>query len=187
MSTKGVHFLALDSAKRRLAELDEQYKEVSRQLDEAIKMGDLRENAEYDIAKANKNRIAKERDELIPVLTMPVVRSNDNLDIIEEGSIIYLRIHSQTSDPVPVGTPEFEALKTQPAEFEGLLMFGGTLNYQEFMEHKALSTSSAVGKFILGKPSGDYSVPVMSGYVNITVRKEKSNVSASDLYCNVSV
>lgn len=185
MSTNGVHFLAFDKAKARLAETEEEYKAASQQLDEALKMGDLRENAEYDVAKDAVARIARMRDELSPVVTMPVVRSNDNVSIIEEGSVVHLIVHSITPTPVKPGSDEFEAAKNGAAEFEGVLMFGATLNIHELLVDNALAADTPIGRFLVGRQPGDYSVPVPAGYANITATKLSSKTTVGDLYCKM--
>lgn len=186
MESKGVHFMALDSAKHRLAAVEEEYKEVARQLDEAVKMGDLRENSEYDAAKEAMSRVVRVRDELQPVVTMPVVRSNDNISVIEEGSVVRLNVWSITPSPITPGSPEFEALKQSGScDFDGIMMFGATLEVHELMADKALASDTPIGKFILGKQPGDYSVPVPAGHANITVQKLPSQTSVEELYCNL--
>lgn len=185
MATNGVHFMALDKARSRLAATEEEYKAASKQLDEAIKMGDLKENAEYDAAKASVAKIAKERDELMPVTVMPVVRSNDNISIIEEGSIIHLVIYSITQLPVKPGTSEFQTIKSQTPVFDGVLMYGATLRLHELLVDNALASDTPVGEFILGKQPGDYSIAVPAGFANVTVEKLKSDTKPEELYCKL--
>ena len=188
MNHNGVHFMALDSAKRRLAEVEGEYKEIARQLDEAVKMGDLSENSEYDAAKEAMSRVVKVRDELQPVVTMPVIKSNDNISVIEEGSVIKLNLWSVSPSPVTPGSKEFDMLKnTDACVFEGVLMFGATLEVHELLSDKALSTDTPIGKYILGKQSGDYSVPVPAGYANITVTKLTNRTDVGDLFCTLCV
>ena len=185
MATNGVHFMALDKARGRLAETEEEYKRASHQLDEAIKMGDLSENAEYDAAKASVAKIAKERDELLPVVAMPVVKSNDNISIIEEGSVVRVTIYSITPSPVKPGTAAFNQLKEGKPAFDGLLMYGATLRVHELLVDKALSAETPIGKFLLGKQPGEYSVAVPAGFANISVEKLPSTTSVDDLYCEL--
>lgn len=185
MASKGVHFMALDSAKARLAASEGEYKQASQQLEEAVKMGDLRENAEYDIAKAAVQRVARERDALTPVITMPLVKSNDNISIIEEGSVIHLVIHNITPAPVSPGTKEFEELKSCQPAFEGTLMYGATLDIHELLTDSALSTDTAIGTSIYGKQPGDYSVAVPAGFANLTVEKLLSSTKLEELGCKL--
>lgn len=185
MAVNGVHFMALDKARSRLAATEEEYRKASHQLDEAIKMGDLRENAEYDAAKAAVARIAKERDELVPVTAMPVVKSNDNISIVEEGSVVHVVIHSITPSPVKPDSPEFKALKEKEPAFEGVLMYGATLNIHELLVDNALAVDTPIGQFILGKQPGDYSVAVPAGFANITVEKLSADTNPEELFCKV--
>lgn len=186
MESKGVHFMALDSAKQRLATVEEEYKEVARQLDEAVKMGDLRENSEYDAAKEAMSRVVRVRDELQPVVTMPVVKSNDNISVIEEGSVVQLSVWSITPSPVTPGSAEFESLKQSGVcAFEGIMMFGATLEVHELLVDKALASDTPIGKFILGKQPGDYSIPVPAGYANITATKLTNKTAVENLYCKL--
>lgn len=185
MATNGIHFLALDKAKLKLAAADEEYKVASIQLDEAVKMGDLSENAEYDAARATVAKIATIRNELSPVVTMQVVKSNDNISLVEEGSILHILIHSVTPTPVKPGSPEFEAAKAGPPEFEGVLMFGATLSIHELLTDCALSSDTPIGRFLLGKQPGDYSIQVPAGYANITAIKLSNKTDADALYCRL--
>lgn len=185
MATNGVHFMAIEKARERLAASEGEYISAVQQLDEAIKMGDLRESSEYDAAKAAVARIAKERDALQPVLSMPVIKANDNIPAIAEGSIVHIKIYSVTSEPVTPSTPQFEQEKQKPVVFEGVLMYGATLEIHELMADKALSASTPIGKFLLGKQPGDYSVAVPAGFANISVEKLSSNTKASELFCEV--
>lgn len=181
----GIHFMALDGIRSRLAETEQEYQQASQQLDEALKMGDLRENAEYDMAKSTLSRVAMLRDELSPALTMAPVKSNDNVRVIEEGSIIELTVWSLTPNPLPTTSPRFQELKQGEPEFKGILMFGATLRIHELLTDKALATDTAVGRFIVGKQPGDYSVPVPGGFANITVEKLQSTTGREELYCEM--
>ena len=182
-----VHFLALAGAQAKLAETEQEYKRASQQLDEAIKLGDLRENSEYEAAKASVQRIANERDLLSPVLQLPVVKAPDGLDVLQEGAVIKLTVHNVTPSPVTPGTAEFEELQKAPPSFEGILMFGGTLEHQELMADCALDVSTPVGMFLTGKRPGSYSVQVPAGFANITVVKLKSEIPEGGLYAKCAL
>lgn len=185
MANNGVHFMAVEKARARLSESELEYSEARQQLDEAIKMGDLRESSEYDAAKAAVARIAKERDALQPVLLMPVVRANDNIPIITEGSVVEVVIYSVTNAPVEPGTDQFMQEKNKDPLFRGILMYGATLEVHELLADKALSSDTPIGKFLLGKQPGDYSVAVPAGFANISVNKLSTNTKVSELYCEV--
>lgn len=185
MSMQGIHFLGLDNARSRLRDVENRYEEASVRLDEAIKLGDLRENSEYDIAKELSRKLTAEMDELSSAILLPVVRSSDNVPTIEEGSVVEVTVHSVTKSPIPVGSPEFDALKQGEPAFRGTLMFGATLSVHELIADNALSTDTPIGKYILGKQSGDYNVPVLAGFANITVRKLSSDTTTEQLYCSL--
>lgn len=182
MENRCVHFMALDTAKRRLAETEAEYHDASARLDEALKMGDLRENSEYEAARSTVQRIAMERDQLMPVLMYPVVRANDNISMIEEGSIVHIRVWSVTPSPVAAGSREFEEIKQHAPVFDGVLMFGGTLEYQELLKDNALSCDTPIGAFLLSKHPGDYSIQVPGGFANVTVEKLPASTHEEDLY-----
>lgn len=183
---EGIHFLLLQDTKKQLAETEVAYNEARNQLEEAIKMGDLRENSEYDAAKEAVARIVALRDELSPVMTMSTIRSNDNVSVIEEGSILHLTIYNVTSSPVNPGTAEFEALKASGTyAFDSKIMFGGTLDIHELLSDKALAADTPIGRFILGKQPGDYTVPVPAGHANLTVEKLPTTTTTEELYCDL--
>lgn len=177
-----VHFLALAGAQAKLAEAEDEYKKASQQLDEAIKLGDLRENSEYEAAKASVQRIANERDLLSPVLQLPVVKALDALDVIQEGAVIHLVVHSVSASPVDADSPEFDEVAQGEPSFEGSLMFGGTLEHQELMSDFALDATTPIGAFLIGKRPGRYSVQVPAGFATITVEKLKSEMPEGGLY-----
>lgn len=182
-----VHFLALAGAQAKLAETEQEYKHASQQLDEAIKLGDLRENSEYEAAKASVQRIATERDLLSPVLQLPVVKAPDELDIIQEGAVIKLTVHKVTGSPLNTTSAEFDEVAAAPPSFEGVLMFGGTLEHQELLADCALDATTPIGSFLMGKRPGRYSVQVPAGFANITVEKLKSEMPEGGLYAHHAV
>ena len=185
MSTKGIHFMALSSAKQRLAANEQEMKIKARELDEAIKLRDLRENSEYDEARNAIRKLTKERDALIPVLGMPVIASSDALSTIEEGSIVKIVVYSVTPTPVTPGSAAFAELKTHKPAFEGVLMYGATLPIHELLQDKALSVDTPVGRYLLGKQPGDYSIPVRGGFSNVSAEKLSSKTPSESLYCKL--
>ena len=184
MAVSGVHHLALAQAKERFAQTEVELAEAKVELDSAIDDGDLRENSPYDIAKAKVSRISREMDELAPVMTMDPVRSNDTVTIIEEGSVVELIVYKITASPVPTRSEEFEQIKSEPPAFRGTLMYGGSLSFHELLGDKILAVDTPVGKFLLGKQAGDYSIPVPAGFANVSVKKV-ANAKYEDLYCEV--
>lgn len=184
MHGSGVHFMAVDKAKARLAQLDVEYATASAQLDEAIKMGDLRENAEYDIAKAEVQRVTREREDLSDIITMDIVRANDNIPVIVEGSVIHITIWDVATTYCKVGSEKFNAIKQARKDnpsFDGVLMYGATLSYQDLLEDKALSVETPIGKALLGQPSGDYMITVPGGFACVSVEKLKSSTELDEL------
>ena len=182
MSDNGIHFMALPKAKARLVENENELKVARVKLEDAIKFRDLRENSEYDEARDNLRRLNLEREQLLPVIGMSVIKSSDDLQIIEEGSVLDIKVYSITETPVATGSAHFEELKKGEPIFSGIVMYGGTLKIHELLEDNALSINTPVGRFIYGKVSGDYSVPVNGGFVNISVAKLSSNTDADKLY-----
>ena len=183
MAVNGVHFLARDNVRDRLAQVEREYVEATQAMDEVLKHGDLRESGDYDILKANIGRLTRERDELIPVLGMEAVRSNDAINLIEEGSIVKLDVWSVTKSPVDPGSAAFIELKKGTPAFSGVLMYGAALNIHELLQDKILSMDAPVSQFLLGKKSGDYSVAVPAGFSNISVEKLPSTITVEELYC----
>lgn len=175
MAEGGIHYLLYADAKARLVKNSAEYERISEELQEAIKMGDLRENSEYDAAKEAMRKVTKERDELTPVLSMPQLRSNDSASIFEEGCIIELKVYSATPEPMNTKSEEFARMvKECTPSFEGVLMFGGTLSVHELLRDSTLSTDTPIGKFLLGKQPGAYSIQVPGGFANVIAKKVKS-------------
>ena len=185
MVVNGVHFLAIDKGKARLSELDVEYSQASTQLEEAIKMGDLRENAEYEIAKAQVQRVMRERESLAGIMMMPIVKANDNIRVIEEGCIVKVTVWDVLATPVAPGSAEFAKLKEGKPSFTGVLMYGATLAFQDLLTDKALSVDTPVGRYILGKQPGDYSIVVPGGFACVTVEKLKNSTAVEELCCEI--
>lgn len=186
MAVDGVHYLALSSARQRYAETTEELDKARVQLDEALQLGDLSENSEYDAAKALVGKLSRQLDDLSSVMAMQSVRSDDHLSIIDEGSIIELTVWKVTRNPVKVGSSEFEELKKGQPPFKGVLMYGASLSIHELLNDRMLSVDTPVGQAIYRKQSGDFSVAVKVGFANISVQKLKTaDISSADLYCDV--
>lgn len=185
MAVSGVHFLAIDRAKARAAQLDVEYGIASGQLDEAIRMGDLRENAEYEIARAEVQRVTREREALSGVMTLPIVKANDNIRVIEEGCVVKITVWDVLPTPLVPGSTEFMEVKSRVPSFTGVLMYGATLSYQDLLVDNALSVDTPIGRYLLGKQPGDYSIAVPGGFACVTAEKLKNSTSVEDLYCEV--
>lgn len=175
MREKGVHYLALSDVRKRLDKNAEDYKVAAVQLTEALKMGDLRENSEYDSAKESMGRIVAERDMLTPVLQLPVVKANDNVSIIEEGCVLDIKVFKVIPSPVNVNSDAFTQLTSATPAFEGKVMFGGTLPMQELLTDAALGSDTPIGTFLLGKRSGSYCIRVPGGFSPVLVKKLRSD------------
>ncbi len=185
MATDGIHYLVLNKAKARYSEVQDELVTARQQLAEAVEMGDLRENSEYDSAKTQVSKLVRESEELQPVMTMQAVRANDGITVIKEGSVVEISIYQLTKTPVRVGTAEFEELKKLPPVFHGVLAFGAALSFHELLVDNILHTETPVGKFLLGKKPGDYSVPVTGGFSNLTVSKVFNVEDANELFCEI--
>lgn len=185
MAEKGVHYLAYDAIKERISANAEEYEQASSELQEAIAMGDLRENSEYDAAKEHLGRVTRERDMLLPVLSMPQVRANDSASIFEEGCVVELRVYNMTPEPMdPRGDAFQNMIKTVTPVFEGKLMLGGTLPIQELLADAALDTATPIGGYLLGKQSGNYSIQVPGGFANVSAKKLKTvEFTKEDIAC----
>lgn len=185
MAEKGVHYLAYSSIRQRLEENAKEVATASEQLQEALKMGDLRENSEYDAAKDRMGKVTKERDMLTPVLSMPQVRANDSASIFEEGCVIELKVFNMTPEPMDTRSEAFNKMMatTQPI-FEGILMYGGTLPIQELLTDSALSVDTPIGGYLLGRQPGAYSIQVPGGFANVYARKLRSTeFKVEDIHC----
>lgn len=181
----GIHYLMLNRAKAQHEQVKAELLVARKQLAEAVEMGDLRENSEYDAAKDAVGKLTKEAEALQPVMTMAAVRANDGLAMIREGAVIDLTVHQLTKSPIKPGTSEFEKLKEQTPVFHGVLAFGASLSIHELLNDKVLKVGTPVGAFLLGKRPGDYSIPVPGGFSNVTVSKVFNVEDAKVLHCTV--
>lgn len=185
MAEKGVHYLAYSNIRQRLEKNAEELESATVQLQEALKLGDLRENSEYDAAKDLMGKVTKERDMLVPVLSMPQVRANDSASIFEEGCVILLKVFNMTPEPMETRGDAFaKMMETTEPIFEGTLMYGGTLPIQELLADAALSVDTPIGGYLLGKQSGAYSIQVPGGFANIYAKKLRSTeFKPEDISC----
>lgn len=172
MAEQRIHYLALSGIEKRIADLKSDRESANAQLQEALAMGDLRENSEYDAAKDEMQRIVKELDSLTPSLSLKPIKANPNARVIEEGCVIKLCIYSVTQSPAPESISRPGPDGSQPSKvFEGLLMYGGTVPGQDLLSDHALSADTPIGHYILGKQPGFYNVKVPGGHANLTVEK----------------
>ena len=192
MASESIHFLAIDVARARLEVLEGELEQAYVELDEAIKLGDLSENSEYDAKKETVNRLIREREDLREAISMPLVKAPDNTVIIQEGSIIELTVYGLMDKPYATNSPEFLAMKDRKPEFKGVVMLGGALHFHELLKDKMLKLVSPIGRYLIGKDGGsteygaDHVVGVSGGMFSaITVKLLKpSEVTQKDLYCD---
>ena len=185
MAVNGIHYLIYEKARDRYNAVQVELVKARERLNEAIALGDLRENSEYDAAKDTVGRLVWESEELQAVMSKGQVHASTDIDLIQEGSVIELAVYVLTKSPVRPGSTDFEELKSNPPVFRGVLAYGATLGYHELLRDSVLKIDTPVGKFLLGKRSGDYSVPVRDGFSNISVQKLSGEITTADLYCKV--
>ena len=118
-------------------------KEITERIEEAIKMGDLSENAEYDAAKNEQafveGRIAELQDLIRRAEIINQGRGRDN-DHITVGSLIKVKNNGDTLEYTIVGVAEADPVNGK------------------------ISNESPLGKVFLGKRIGDK--------IDVTVPKE---------------
>lgn len=176
MAEMKIHYLAYSGIEKRIEELKGEQSQVSVQLQEAIAMGDLRENSEYDAAKDAMERIVKELDTLIPSRSYPQVKANPSARVIEEGCVIRLIIYGVS--PVPMKKSDAE--KEEPI-FNGMLAYGGAVPGLSLLRDHILDVGTPVGSIINGKQGGYMSVPVPGGHSNLYVEKVMEEITAEQL------
>lgn len=123
--------------------------EVAQRLEEAKKMGDLSENAEYtearDAQEFNERQIAELEDLIKKAI---VIGKTKNKDEIQIGSTFSVKSHGKTQDLTIVGSEEADPISGK------------------------ISNESPLGKSFLGKKKGDeVKVKTPKGEVKYTVEK----------------
>lgn len=172
MAEQRIHYLALKGIEERVESLRAERESAAEQLQEALAMGDLRENSEYDAAREQMQRIVRELDSLTPSLGLQPIKANPNARVIEEGCVIRLRIYSVTQSPINYNPGAADSSGKIPDPiFDGLLMYGGTVPGQDLLQDHALDVTTPIGRAILGKQPGNYSVQVPGGHANLVVEK----------------
>lgn len=180
-----IHFMAADIVDRKIESIESELIVASRELDEALKLGDLRENSQYDDAKSKMNRLIRAKEEYLDARAVPQIKDSDTIDNIGAGSILHVIVHSVTTEPLQTNSSAFAELKNQPPIFEGKLIYGGIPSFLEMMEDNAFSEDSPLGEQLMGKLPGDYSLAVPAGYANLTVRKIPSSTPSGELFCRI--
>ncbi|MFP4456801.1 MAG: transcription elongation factor GreA [Clostridia bacterium] len=133
MNTKEVYLTLegkLDLEKELKYLKKEKRKEVSARIKEAISLGDLSENSEYNEAKNEQAAVEKRISEIEEILNhMVLIESSGNVDIVSLGSTVVLKDleYDEIIEYTVVGSAEADPRKGR------------------------LSNESPVGKQILGK------------------------------------
>jgi transcription elongation factor GreA len=137
MNTKEV-YLTLEGKQELEKELKylkkDKRKEVSARIKEAISLGDLSENSEYNEAKNEQAAVEKRISEIEEILNhMVLIETNGNVDIVSLGSTVVMKDleYDELIEYTVVGSAEADPRKGR------------------------LSNESPVGKTILGKAKGD--------------------------------
>lgn len=196
-----IHYKFVGDLVEQLAKTEDKLQIAVEELKKAMSYGDLRENSEYDIARSNHLKLLNEKEKILSLLESPVLHSKSN-DIIEPGSIILLKVFGPykeiTTDITNESSlrmlsfkdntiiPETPQPKAQEPNFYGVLLFGGLPDIYDFRIGKTLNVESPIGKFINGKPSGEYTIQVPDGFVNVQVTKLKNLKSTDDALTDTS-
>ncbi len=137
MNTKEV-YLTLEGKQELEKELKylkkEKRKEVSARIKEAISLGDLSENSEYNEAKNEQASVEKRISEIEEILNhMVLIEANGNVDMVSLGSTVVMKDleYDELIEYTVVGSAEADPRKGR------------------------LSNESPVGKTILGKEKGE--------------------------------
>lgn len=152
MNTKEVYLTLegkLDLEKELKYLKKEKRKEVSARIKEAISLGDLSENSEYNEAKNEQASVEKRISEIEEILNnMVLIESSGNVDIVSLGSTVVLKDleYDELIEYTVVGSAEADPRKGR------------------------LSNESPVGKQILGKAKGDVlDVQVPAGVIKYEI------------------
>ncbi len=137
MNTKEI-YLTLEGKEELEKELKylkrDKRKEVSARIKEAISLGDLSENSEYNEAKNEQAAVEKRISEIEELLNnMVLIESSGNIDIVSLGSKVVLKDveYDETVEYTLVGSAEANPRKGR------------------------LSNESPVGRNVLGKTKGE--------------------------------
>lgn len=196
---KGLHSVLREKTVERMKQLDTEIEERKQELREAVSMGDLSENSEFDSAKADLTTLLEEKryfKELLDIPTLPV----RNTDIIEPGCIIDIEIYGPSKQPKLLhgstvnGSLNKFSLTSQNTnsssgngidlttltgneapDFKGTLLFGGATSKHTCSSDHVFLEDTPVGKGINGKPSGVYEIEGPVGFLLVYVKKVKEN------------
>lgn len=169
----GLHVSLYHEAKNNFQQAQVELAEAIKQLDAAVKLGDLSENAEYDAAKESVRQLQTRVDMLGPVMQMAPVQARDSVEVIEPGCLVHLTIYDVMREYRDPTTQVFSQKLSQPPQFEGVLIYGYGLPVHELLKDKVLSTNTPIGMAINGVESGHYCVKVPAGFAVVHVEKVK--------------
>lgn len=190
-----IHNKFLSDLKQQLDETEEKLQTARAEVNKARSYGDLRENAEYEIAHANYLKLHAEKEKILELLEAPVLYGS-NSDTIEPGCIIALKVYgpfkeayTDIKETTSLREMVLDSARTNQPEvsveskhdinalghpnFKGILLFGGLPEIYDFSVGKTMNLESKIGKFINGKTSGIYNVQVPDGFVVVDVCKLK--------------
>ncbi len=125
-------------------------KEISHRIEEAIKLGDLSENAEYHEAKDDQGLNEARIRELEEIINKAVIIKNDksNKKCVEVGGTIEVKFNGNKKEFTIVGPSEAEP------------------------SHGLISNESPIGKAFIGKKPGDeVDVETPAGVVKYKILK----------------
>lgn len=164
----GIHHMLYSETKQALIELEKKIEVAKQKLEDAINLGDLSENAEYEASRSELGKLHREYDALCQIQGIEVLMSS-NSDTIEPGCIIHLKLNDGLG---------------QQGSFEGTLLYGGDLDTHFLTRDFVLSLNSPIGKSIQSKRSGEtIQVPnCPKGIVSVTVEKIKYNPNDPETY-----
>ena len=158
----GIHELLARRIRDDIAKCEVQRDKAAITLQEAVELGDLSENSEYDAAKETMRRVVERLDILKSLSELPVLQVHDT-DTLEEGCVASLKIYCVNRTPNPPGSSLLNYTKQKPI-FEGTILFGGATPVHTLMKDGVLSTKTKIGSFLLGKQGGVYEVSVPGGF-----------------------
>lgn len=122
----------VDELKSELTELVGQRTEVAERIKDARELGDLSENAEYQSAREEQDRLEARISEVEQVLAnTQIIKKPKNSDSVRLGSTVHLKSDGKSQQFQVVGTMEADPL------------------------HGKISDESPLGKKLMGKKVGD--------------------------------
>jgi transcription elongation factor GreA len=142
---------AFDRLKAELEELKTTGREeISQTIADARAHGDIRESAEYDAAKNDQGRMEARIRQLEGLLREAKIgKPPVNADVVSAGDVVVLEVDGDVET-----------------------YFVATTREERHDEHDVLSTSSPIGKAVLGSGVGDtVKAQIPSGTIQVTVKE----------------